>query len=109
MPKFVIKIGPKDFEGIQCDLDERRPDTGPSDPSQGSLGRKQFSSDKEVQPLVVKTFLFLIIVALAVAFGLSVALGSWTPLVSVWLIVAAPLGVLFDRYVGKPYDKIRAA
>ena len=108
MSKFETKIGPEDFEGIQCDLDEKRPTDGPASSSQGTPGAAQPIEDRNVQALVVKSFLFLMIAALGTAFAVSVALASWVPLTSVWLVVAAPLGVLFDRYVGKPHDKIRA-
>jgi hypothetical protein len=50
--------------------------------------------------LVVKTFLILITGALAVAGGLGIATSNWSPIQAVWLIVAAPLGALFDRYIG---------
>ncbi len=51
--------------------------------------------------LVVKAILLLIMLAITSSGALGLATGNWAPLQSVWIVVAAPLGGLFDRYVGK--------
>ncbi len=97
MRKFTVLIGPDDFDGLECDLDKsRRAEEAEADVERTS----DKTQNTDVARLVVKTFLFLIVGALAIAGSLGLVTSNWGPLQSVWLIVAAPLGALLHRYIG---------
>lgn len=101
MLKYNVQVGPDDFDGLQCDLDH---EDQPEPPEKLSFPRRPEipdPRDDNVRPLVVKTFLVLIVCALAMATGISLASTNWTPLHSVWVVVAAPLGALFNKYIGR--------
>ena len=98
MRRYSTLIGPDDFDGLRCDLDQELPRRVP----ECEIGRahETRTEDRYVAHLVVKTFLVLIVGALAVAGGFGVATSDWSPIKAVWLVLAAPLGALFDRYMG---------
>jgi hypothetical protein len=98
MRRFILLIGPHEFDGLKCDLDQALPAREPEFETGRSTETK--TEDGDVARLVVKTFLGLIVVALAVAGGLGIATSDWGPMQAVWLILAAPLEALFDRYIG---------
>lgn len=98
MSKFSILIGPDEFDGLKCDLDQQLPTREPEPETDRTRIAKP--EDRDVARLVVKTFLGLIVGALVVASGLGIATSDWIALAIVWLVVAAPLGALFDRYIG---------
>lgn len=101
MAKYTIRIGPSDFDGLRCDLDQERGPDPTSHDTQNEASEARPSTDGTTGQLVVKTILLLIALAITTSGGLGLATGNWAPLQSVWIVVAAPLGGLFDRYVGK--------
>ena len=105
MPAFKPAIGHDDFEGIVCDLDDdlaEQPAEGDEKAGKPKPEEMLPGNDSGSRRLAMKFFMCLFVGALAVTGLYGLATYDWIPLTSVWLVVAAPLGVMFDRYVGKP-------
>ncbi len=96
MNKFSTLIGPDEFDGLTCDLDQPLPLREP-EPETDRASNKE---DREVGRLVVKTFLGLIVGALGISAGIGIVMSDWAALQVVWPIVAAPLGALSAKYIG---------
>lgn len=96
-----VLIGPSDFDDLRCDLDrEPDPDPGSRRTTDEDLDAA-LPEDGNISQLVVKTVLLLVTLSITSSGGLGLVTNNWAPLQAVWNIVAAPLGGLFDRYVGK--------
>ncbi len=94
--KFSILIGPDEFNGLKCDLDQPLPPREPEPETEKTAN----TGDREVRRLVIKTFLVMIVGALVISTGIGLAMSDWSALKTVWPIVALPLGALSAKYIG---------
>jgi len=86
-----------------CDLDEPLPDPRQDRGGRTDSGQEPISdsgSDGLTRHLVVKVSLTTILAAVGVTGTYGLFTQDWSLLTKVWLIGAAPFGVIFSKYVG---------
>lgn len=77
-----------DFDGLKCDLDRHVSDPEPR---------------PDLQALVLKAVLGLMIAALAIVAIRWLTTGDATPALAVWAICAPPLTLILRRFIG-PFE-----
>jgi hypothetical protein len=110
MPTYRPAIGPRDFEGISCDLDHvpTENQSKKNETLKESATRTDESKDDETKYLVIKTVMLSIVAAISVTGVYGLISHDWTPVTVAWSVGGAPFGAILTKYVGNNLDASNA-